>query len=86
MTRDEKLDHVRSLVALTPHIAVDFAACGACDERCLSFCPAGCFTRGPDGIVFQYEGCLECGTCRVLCPGADWDYPDGGFGVSYRFG
>jgi ferredoxin like protein len=34
------------------------------------------------------DGCLECGTCRVVCaPGnVDWDYPRGGYGILFKFG
>ncbi|WP_243678951.1 4Fe-4S dicluster domain-containing protein [Vulcanisaeta distributa] len=34
------------------------------------------------------RGCLECGTCRVVCPenNIEWNYPKSGFGVQYRFG
>jgi len=31
---------------------------------------------------------LECGTCRIAC-GAEvleWNYPEGGAGVQFRFG
>jgi ferredoxin like protein len=38
-------------------------------------------------MTFVHDGCLECGTCYVVC-GKDaftrWRYPRGGFGVSYR--
>ncbi|MDH7479765.1 MAG: ferredoxin family protein, partial [Syntrophomonadaceae bacterium] len=40
-------------------------------------------------ISFDCAGCLECGTCRVVCPrpGAiEWNYPRGGFGIVYRYG
>ncbi|HIH8553463.1 TPA: ferredoxin family protein, partial [Salmonella enterica] len=43
-----------------------------------------------DGSVrFDYAGCLECGTCRIL--GLDtalekWEYPRGTFGVEFRYG
>ncbi|NPV74148.1 MAG: ferredoxin family protein, partial [Pelotomaculum sp.] len=40
-------------------------------------------------VNFDYAGCLECGTCRAVCPkeGAiAWGYPRGGFGVSFRYG
>ncbi len=44
----------------------------------------------PDNSVrFDYAGCLECGTCRIL--GLDtalekWEYPRGTFGVEFRYG
>ena len=35
------------------------------------------------------DGCLECGTCRVLCEASGdiiWNYPRGGYGVLFKFG
>ncbi|NLI13257.1 MAG: ferredoxin family protein, partial [Peptococcaceae bacterium] len=53
-------------------------------------CPACLYTLKEDGeLSFDYAGCLECGTCRIICPkeGAiSWQYPRGGFGVSFRYG
>ncbi|EBA8843220.1 ferredoxin family protein, partial [Salmonella enterica subsp. enterica serovar Montevideo] len=53
-------------------------------------CPAGLYKKQDDGSVrFDYAGCLECGTCRIL--GLDtalekWEYPRGTFGVEFRYG
>jgi ferredoxin like protein len=56
----------------------------------VSCCPAGCWGMQEDGtIVSTLDGCLECGTCRILCAETDdleWSYPRGGFGVLYKFG
>lgn len=31
-------------------------------------CPAALYKRDEDGNVsFDYAGCLECGTCRIIC-------------------
>lgn len=53
-------------------------------------CPAGLYKRDENGTIrFDYAGCLECGTCRVLCGKTilkKWEYPVGTFGVEYRFG
>jgi ferredoxin like protein len=41
------------------------------------------------GIDLTTDGCLECGTCRIICQGnnnLEWDYPRGGFGISFKFG
>lgn len=89
MERSDKLLQVRHQVAVEPHIKVNTSECANCEMKsCLYFCPAGCFTQKEDNIEFQYEGCLECGTCRVMCSRAvqSWDYPLGGYGVSFRIG
>lgn len=84
----EVLTTVRHQVAPTPHIEVDAQACARCAEHgCLYYCSAHCFTLEDGEITFRYEGCLECGTCRVMCPQAvRWDYPNGGLGVAFRIG
>lgn len=73
-----------------PHIRVDTKLCERCETRpCVVWCPAGCYEVGEDGsLSFSYEGCLECGTCRLVCPlgAVRWGYPRGGYGVSYRVG
>ncbi|MCX7816419.1 MAG: 4Fe-4S dicluster domain-containing protein [Syntrophales bacterium] len=55
----------------------------------VSLCPAGLYREQPSGeVTLQLEGCLECGTCRIVCGNSvlEWDYPEGGTGVQYRFG
>ncbi|MGU5528698.1 ferredoxin-like protein FixX [Aeromonas hydrophila] len=53
-------------------------------------CPAGLYKMQEDGSIrFDYAGCLECGTCRIL--GLEraldrWEYPRGTFGIEYRYG
>lgn len=71
------------------HIRVYYEKCGKCLHRaCLTACPAQCYLPQPEnGVVFNYEGCLECGTCYLICDqGAlKWSFPRGGCGISYRF-
>lgn len=59
-------------------------------KKCVIACPAGLYTIKEDGnIGFDFAGCLECGTCRVLCAGTEtleWNYPQGTFGVEFRYG
>ena len=72
------------------HIVVDPAHCGACELRpCTTTCPARCYawSEADRKMSFVYSGCLECGTCYVVCDAeafTRWRYPRGGFGVSYR--
>ncbi len=55
-----------------------------------TICPAGCWTTQDDGsIAPTLDGCLECGTCRIVCAPTgelDWNYPRGGHGILYKFG
>jgi len=40
-------------------------------------------------VILSTDGCLECGTCRLLCSehhNVEWSYPRGGYGVLYKFG
>ena len=74
-----------------PHIELDKAACVKCaDKPCLYVCPAVLYKLEKDGeISFDYAGCLECGTCRVMCKNrgiVKWVYPRGTFGVNFRYG
>ena len=67
-----------------------------CKLKCKTFecvygCPADCykFTEGEDAegpVVLDYVACLECGSCRMVCPhgSVDWHYPKGGFGVEFK--
>ncbi|MCI1788913.1 MAG: ferredoxin family protein [Actinomyces sp.] len=59
-------------------------------DKLILCCPAGLYRRTEDGTkTFDYAGCLECGSCRILCLGTivhRWEYPGPGMGVQYRFG
>jgi len=78
--------------AAHPHIRVKPESCVNCHEKpCLFFCPAEVYRKDandPRLISVSHENCLECGTCRYGCPyeAIEWNYPDGGRGVKYRFG
>lgn len=56
----------------------------------LKACPARCYDLNDKGQVeVTVDGCMECGTCRVIGePTGDieWDYPRGGYGVLFKFG
>ncbi|WP_049766753.1 ferredoxin family protein [Rhodospirillum centenum] len=53
-------------------------------------CPAGCYSATDDGRVeIIPDGCMECGTCRILCEASgeiEWNYPRGGYGILFKFG
>lgn len=75
-----------------PHIRINDKVCCACEAKyCVRACPAGVYkldTNEKTRIVVQHDNCLECGTCIQICVegSIDWNYPDGGMGVKYRFG
>ena len=75
-----------------PHISVrDYDVCTTCtDKPCTTACPAACYTAEDDGaLTTTFDGCLECGTCRIICQdkaNIDWFYPRGGYGILYKFG
>lgn len=56
--------------------------------RAVRICPAGLYTRSETGdVTLSLDGCLECGTCRYACGEVlEWNYPEGGTGVQFRFG
>ncbi|HHW60567.1 MAG TPA: hypothetical protein GX404_01515 [Syntrophomonadaceae bacterium] len=58
-------------------------------KQAIVVCPAGLYTENSEGEVeLSIDGCLECGTCRIVCGPEilDWQYPSGGSGVQFRFG
>ena len=58
------------------------------EQACLYLCPANVYRLEGDRISVNYEGCLECGSCRIGCRhlNIEWRFPRGGYGVSHKFG
>ncbi|MBJ9239324.1 ferredoxin family protein [Citrobacter braakii] len=71
---------------IVPATVVDSATV----QRLIVSCPAGLFSLTTEGeLRVDFRGCLECGTCRLLCDEntlQQWRYPASGFGITYRFG
>ena len=92
MKLEDKLFLVTFNADTESHLIIkDQAVCLKCkDKPCISGCPAGCYEHEEEKneVLVSFEGCLECGTCRIICPYANisWRYPRGGFGVKYKFG
>lgn len=91
---EEKLFQNRYKVdAGRPHIQIkDHNLCNNdCKQQaCTVCCPAGCYVKEGNGeVVLITDGCLECGTCRVICDehrNIEWEYPRGGYGILFKFG
>ena len=58
--------------------------------KLVNACPAGLYKLNDDETLsFDYAGCLECGTCSILCLGTvvkKWEYPEDTKGVEFRYG
>ncbi len=87
---DDKLGKNKYIIDSESHISIDEDICKDCvDMPCIVGCPAECFKQSADGkMIYAYEGCLECGSCRIICPRGSikWMLPRGGFGICYEFG
>ncbi len=73
------------------HINIDKQYSGTAEiDEVVRGCPAALYSVDENGtLFFDYLGCLECGTCRVLSEGKvvkEWNYPAGGKGIEYRLG
>ena len=89
MKVEEKVALLAIKQAPESHILIDAAICGTCENRiCLRACPADLYTVEGGQVIVDHSGCLECGTCMIVCQlGAiSWRYPDAGFGIRYRYG
>lgn len=92
MTIEEKLGVNKYLVdESNAHIVIDNAYPDKQEKmKLVNACPAGLYKLNNDGTLsFDYAGCLECGTCRILCLGtvvSKWEFPEGTMGVEYRLG
>ena len=60
------------------------------DKPCTTVCPAKVYEweAAHQKVIVNYENCIECGACRMICPflNIDCDWPRGGFGVLYKYG
>lgn len=70
------------------HLAIkDNDKCLNCVDRlCTFFCPGEVYKWEGDRMQVGYEGCHECGSCRIACPenNIEWEYPKGGYGIVFR--
>jgi ferredoxin like protein len=90
-----KIDERLALDAFTPdpepHIVPSLEVCARCEDRpCISCCPGHLWALVEETgeMTVELAGCLECGTCLIVCPldAVEWRHPCGGAGIRYRFG
>jgi ferredoxin like protein len=82
-----RVDHGR------PHIRIlnpELCRSACRTQPCTFVCPALCYTAEGNGTVTLItDGCLECGSCRIICDehgNVDWSHPRGGHGILFKFG
>ena len=91
MSVDDKLGFVKfNTDEEHPHITINPSFSKEKDiRRLVMACPAGLYRYEDGKVIFSHEGCLECGTCRVISGGKvvkSWEHPEGDFGVEFRQG
>lgn len=73
-----------------PHIVLVEDPDDAEFDKLIRVCPAALYKRRDNNTkFFDYSGCLECGTCRILCGDTiikKWENPGPNMGVEFRFG
>ena len=82
-----RVDHGR------PHIRIlkpDVCRSDCGTQQCTYVCPAGCYKAEGNGtVILITDGCLECGSCRIICDehrNVEGEYPRGGHGILFKFG
>lgn len=90
MTLQDKLSKNHVIPPAQPAIMLISSPVHQQLSQLLNACPAGLYRLNEAGeIIFDANGCLECGTCRMLCGDeviAQWHYPPAGTGITFRFG
>jgi ferredoxin-like protein FixX len=73
-----------------PHIKLVLDPAPAEFGKLVRVCPAALYQVDQSGAqTFDYAGCLECGTCRIVAGDTiiqSWNYPGPTMGVEYRYG
>ena len=82
-----RVDHGRPHIRI---VAPEVCRSQCAAQPCTFVCPALCYkTEGNGTVTLITDGCLECGSCRVICSehsNVAWDYPRGGHGILFKFG
>ena len=71
------------------HIAVDQEKFKADTNQPVTFiCPAKVYERNEANgeCIVNFENCLECGSCQVASRYVQWKNPDGGSGMTLKYG
>ena len=88
---DDKLFTLKYNCGEETHLKPDPEYCKKCKgKNCTYFCPANVYEWNEEDqkLNVGFENCLECGACRIGCPtqSIEWNYPEGGKGVTFKCG
>lgn len=91
MSIDDKLFKVKYVCDSVSHLTNDVEKCKNCKTKiCTFICPAKVWEwdEKNEKMIINYENCLECGACRIVCEEQciDWNYPKGNKGVTFKQG
>lgn len=86
MNIDEKLSTVKYKFDKASHLNPNPDKCKLCKSKvCTKICPANVYdwTNEENSLIINYENCLECGACRIVCEKKtiDWQYPKDGITI-----
>ena len=91
MIVDDKLGTVKFVTdEHNPHIYINEDYADEAEiKRLVMACPAELYKYTDGKLTFNHEGCLECGTWRVISGGKgvkSWTHPQGAMGVEFHKG
>ena len=91
MNIDDKLNKLKYNCDTVSHLEPCLADCAECKTKiCCKICPASVYEwdEANRKLIVNYENCLECGACRIVCEkkSLNWKYPKSGKGVTFKHG
>ena len=90
MKLEDKLALIKRKIDRESHIEVNQDKFKADKVQAVLFiCPAKVYEKNDETgeCIVNFDNCLECGCCMVAARDyVVWDNPNGGFGISNKFG
>ena len=91
MNIDDKLNKLKYNCDTVSHLEPCGSDCVECKTKiCCKICPASVYEWDEVNrkLIVNYENCLECGACRIVCEkkSLNWKYPKSGKGVTFKHG
>ena len=89
MTIEDKLYTLKYTPDTVSHLNPNNKDNKNCDKKpCTFVCPAKVYEWQNNKMIVNFENCLECGACRIVCTkrSLKWEYPKGTKGVTFKLG